>query len=241
MLSFQNASLEEGSPKRQILSKISFDIFPGDFILLLGSNGSGKSSLIKLINGLCHPSQGDLFLDGRSLGKRSVHERSRSIVTLTQDLNLATFSDLTVFENCIIALHRTKTIFSPFRRIDRENFFAAHLGRFHSSLPKRLHAKTGSLSGGERQILAFALTLFSKPKLLLLDEHTSALDPEMAEKLMEITDSSILENRTTALMTTHNLDHALRYGNRTIALKQGKIIMDTRKKLSRTELLAFYS
>ena len=243
LLSFQKVKLEIPSQKNPILDEIALDVSLGDFIVLLGSNGSGKSSLLKMINGLAIPSRGQILFQERSLISRPIHKRSRSIVTLTQDLNLSTFSNLTVLENCILAIHRKKRIFfSSFKRSLKEKIFS-HLEQFHSVLCDKCNEMAGSLSGGERQILGLAMSLFTIPDLLLLDEHTSALDPDMAHKVMEITHRVVTSNNITTIMTTHNLNDALAFGNRVIALHRGKMILDTTQKqtLTKNQLLALYN
>lgn len=245
LLSFNKVSLKVPSKETPILSDLSLDIFPGEFVLLLGSNGSGKSSLLKTINGLFSPSSGSLFFQDKDLAKSSLTQRSKSIVTLTQDLNLSTFSDLTVLENCLIALHRNKIIHPLFPSKEEHKKIKIHLHSYSPTLSEKLKAPVSTLSGGERQTLALAMNLWIPPSLLLLDEHTSALDPHMAKKLMNLTHETARNQKITTLVATHNLDDALNYGTRLIAMKYGTIILDIsqkeKKELTREKLLSIYS
>ncbi|MGH2638791.1 MAG: ATP-binding cassette domain-containing protein, partial [Rhabdochlamydiaceae bacterium] len=190
------------------------------------SNGSGKSSLIKVINGLSKPTRGEVVFKGRSLKSSPISERAKEIVTLTQDLNLSTFSHLTVLENCLIALHRNKKISFSISIKSQQEKIAHFLRQYNSCLCDKLDEPVYALSGGERQTLAFAMSIWSLPQLLLLDEHTSALDPHRARNLMRLTQEVISQNKMTAVVATHNLDDALHYGNRLIAMNKGKIILD---------------
>lgn len=240
LLSLKNIGLKIKG--QTILENLSMEVFAGDFIVILGSNGSGKSSLIKIINGLMQPTDGDVCLDGRSILATSTFRRSQEIVTLTQDLSLSTFSTLTVVENCLIAMQRNqKTSFAIPTRKDRDRV-ASHLELYHAKLCEKLDEPLSSLSGGERQILAFAMSLWSLPKLLLLDEHTSALDPSMAQKLMSMTSQTVDLKKITTIAVTHRLEDALQYGNRLIALHQGRIVLNVQDKthLTREDLVKIY-
>ncbi len=234
LLSIQNLSLKVPSKEEPILSDISLEIFPGDFIVLLGSNGSGKSSLIKMINGLSKPTVGEISFKGVSLVNLPIDERAKEIVTLTQDLNLTTFSHLSVLENCLIAACRNQKT-KPSREKIAQTLQAYNL---RDKLDEPVHA----LSGGERQTLGFAMSVWCLPPLLLLDEHTSALDPQRARSLMQLTHEVISNNQLTAIMTTHNLDDAFLYGNRVIALSRGKVILDIKDKkdLTKERLFSIY-
>lgn len=245
LLSLTEISLKVSSKEMPILDNLSLNVFPGEFIILLGSNGCGKSSLLKVINGLFSPTSGTLHFEKKNLLLKSLTQRSKSIVTLTQDLNLSTFSDLTVLENCLIALHRNKpTSFSFFSK-EKQKKIKTYLHSYNPNLAEKLEMDVSTLSGGERQTLALAMNLWTMPSLLLLDEHTSALDPHMAKKLMYLTHQTAKEQQVTTLVATHNLDDALTYGTRLIVMSQGKIILDIpheeKKKLTPEKLLAVYS
>lgn len=224
--------------ERAILKNLSLEVNPGDFLVVLGGNGSGKSSLMKCINGLYRPQSGMYCLNGLDMAKRSVESLAKSITTLTQDLNFSTFAEMTVYENCVIAALKHHAFPS-------KESIQNYLKTFHRALPKKLGERACSLSGGERQCLALAMCLYSTPELLLLDEHTSALDPKVANDIMEITQTQVTQRpKMSVMMTTHNLDDALKYGNRLIMLKEGEIILEAsgkkKQQLTKPDLLAFY-
>ena len=227
LLQIQNLTIKKGSST--ILNDVSLNICRGDFVILLGSNGSGKSSLTRAINGLCQYDKGKILLDGYSIDNKSISERSLDIFTLTQDINLSTFSELTVLENCRLAEQRS----NEKRELKR------YLRDFNPVLIEKLSLPAKFLSGGERQALALAMIFISPPKILLLDEHTCSLDPKNADNIMSLTQKHIAENNLTTIMTTHNLQDVLKYGNRIIALKKGRIIFQTDDKsnISKTKLL----
>lgn len=241
LLSIKKMSLSVSTKETPILDDISLDIHPGEFVILLGSNGSGKSSLIKMINGLSVPTSGTVSLLGVDITKQPIHQRAQSMITLTQDLNLSTFSELTVLENCLIALHRNRGV-SPKKEREQVRHY---LATYSAKLSEALDEPVTSLSGGERQTLALAMSLYQTPSLLLLDEHTSALDPAMADKLMALTSQAAQNKSITTLMTTHNLQDALRYGTRLIVMRHGKLIHDfkapEKAALTQSDLLAFYA
>ena len=245
LLSLKKIGLKNPSKEQPILDEVSLDVFPGDFIILLGSNGSGKSSLIKIINGLSQPTAGELLFKGRALLSDSISHRAKEIVTLTQDLNLSTFSQLTVLENCLMAIHRNRRIgFSVSIKAVLLRIIA-HLQKYNPKLCDKLYEPVSILSGGERQTLAFAMSLWNIPNLFLLDEHTSALDSPMAQKLMHLTNQLVNVKKITTIIATHHLDDALQYGNRLIMMNKGRIALDLnlsdKKKLNRETLLALYN
>ena len=244
LLSLKNIFLKVPERKTPILDDLSLDIFPGEFVVLLGSNGCGKSSLLKVINGLALPSSGTVDLGEQSLLQDSLSKRAKSIITLTQDLTMSTFSDLTLLENCLIALHRNaRTAFSIPSKKEKKKV-KLYLEEYAPNLCSKLELPISKLSGGERQTLALIMNLWSSPSLLLLDEHTSALDPIIAKKLMELTEKRVQQQKTTTLITTHNIEDALLYGTRIIAMKQGRVLRDIpyeeKKSLTKEEILSFY-
>lgn len=230
ILSLSNISFSIDETK--IIDGMNLHIKHGDVVMLIGSNGSGKSTLLKLISGALHPSAGEIHFEDQLL-PHSIRKRAQSIATINQDPNCTTFSELTVYENYLI---QKKGLYAHAKE---------YLVNFHPQLPDRLHTPAGKLSGGERQALALALCLLRDPKLLLLDEHTSALDPESSCRLMAITAQAVTKHRVASLICTHNLSDALQYGNRLIALKKGKIILDAahdeKKDLKKEDLLKLYN
>lgn len=220
MLKIENIHLSFENIHRPILTEITAQINPGDFVILIGGNGSGKSSLLKLINGLYKPTAGQIHFENQSLINKSLEEVSKEISTLTQDLRFSTFSSLTVIENCeLVCMRHGKTPYN-------EQELSKYLSRFHPDLKDRLHTRTEHLSGGQRQTLALAMTLLYPPKLLLLDEHTSALDPKTAQNVMKLTSQVVAEKKITTIMITHELSDAAAYGNRLLALKEGRLIFE---------------
>ena len=183
----------------------------------MGSNGSGKSSLLKLIDRTYQPTNGDIQLDNKPLKNFPNKKLSQKIVTLTQDYHKSLFCSLTVWENCLLAQERHKNNFT-------KDYFVDYLNQYNPNLSKKFSILTNELSGGEKQALALALSVLQPPEILLLDEHTSSLDPQTAQVLMDITARVIKDKNMTCLMTTHDLDIALQYGNRILVLQHGQIL-----------------
>ncbi len=218
-----HVNLRFPTAERDILTDISYSINKGDRIILLGSNGSGKSSLLKLLNRTYQPSSGKIFLQQKNLQKIPVQRLSQKIVTVTQDLRDSLFFNLTVLENCLLWETRFQKISFKIRKKAEKDFYQKYLLDFHRQLPQKLDVCVAALSGGERQSLVLALCLLHPPELLLLDEHTSALDPKIAASLIKHTEKILIEKSITCVLTTHNLDIALKYGNRLLALADGQI------------------
>lgn len=220
---------------RDILQDVSFKIYPGDFVVLLGGNGSGKSSLLKCINGLYRASFGSIFLHEETICQKPVEHIAQNVSTATQ--KAATLDRLTVLENCRCACKRP---------VPKDAFFQESLEKLHSPLSKKLHMEVSCLSGGEKQLLALAMCLYKEPKLLLLDEHTSALDPVLGKKVMEITAAELQKRpKLSVIMTSHKLDDALKFGNRLFLLKEGKLAFEAageeKKRCQKEDLLALYT
>lgn len=212
----------------EIIKGIDAQIKQGEFVILLGGNGSGKSSLIKLINRHYLPSSGHVIFDGKDASKYSESEYNISIITLTQFVKDSLFFDLTIEENAMmIALAYDPNLRKSFNKKLFRQELKDYLAGFNDKLAGSLKEPLYNLSGGEQQILAFALYLKHQPKLLLLDEHTSALDPKTADKIMKFTHQIINERNLTCIMTTHNLDFAIDYGNRVFALNDGRLVYDS--------------
>jgi putative ABC transport system ATP-binding protein len=230
LLKINNLSLKIGNLERPILSNINYEINPGEFIIILGSNGSGKSSLLKLLENRYYPTEGEIFLEERLLSRYSEKQLSQQIKTLTQNCHESLFTSLTIFENYLL---RTK-------KPDKE-FLKNYLKKFNINLSLKLDQIVEKLSGGEKQALALALIMLYPPKILLLDEHTSALDPHASSQIMQLTKDIVEEYKITCILTTHDLFIAENYGDRILALKNGSIHQDIKKnpkaKLSHSELL----
>lgn len=219
ILQINNVSLNLSGAENYILKDIQYKIYPEDFIILLGSNGSGKSSLLKLIDRRTVISSNKIILNGIDINNYSNKEYSQKVKTLTQNCNDSLFPGLTLFENYL--MHKTKSRDS--NKIERQ-FLQNYLESYNQKLCDKLDQVVDVLSGGEKQTFALAMTILEPPLLLLLDEHTSALDPKTAHMNMLLTQEMIQKNKITCLLTTHNLHMAEEYGNRILGLKLGEII-----------------
>lgn len=231
VLDIQDASLHF---EKKILAQLNYEVHEGDFIVILGSNGSGKSSLLKLIDRRYSLSSGRIILEKKLLADYPAKQFSRYVKTLSQNCNESLFMSLTVMENYVLI--------SQQREKQNREFFADYIAKFNANLPNKVDQVVDQLSGGEKQALALALTLLYPPRILLLDEHTSALDPRAAYCLMELTQEMVTKSNITCLMTTHDLEIAKHYGNRILALKNGCILQcienDEKSELTQNNLLA---
>ncbi|WP_059053276.1 ABC transporter ATP-binding protein [Paenibacillus senegalimassiliensis] len=217
-----------GTPDEKIaLINVNLHLEPGDFVTVIGSNGAGKSTLMNMISGVIKPDAGEVRIGGEDIGHLPEHQRSRWIGRVFQDPMAGTAPHMTIEENLAMAYSRGKRRslrigVSPKRR----TLFQEELGRLGIGLENRLRAKVGSLSGGERQALSLLMATFTQPQILLLDEHTAALDPARAELVTKLTQDIVNELHLTTLMVTHNMEQAIRLGNRLIMMDGGRIILD---------------
>ncbi len=214
--------------EKVLYDDFSFHVDPGDYITIVGANGSGKTTLFNLISGRLLADEGTVLLDGRDVTWVSEHLRAHEIGSLFQDPSMGTAPGLTVYENLVLAAKTGGWLSMPNSR-DRE-YLKQKLMDLDIGLEERMNQRVGTLSGGQRQALALVMATIHPPKLLLLDEHTAALDPQSAEKVRTLTDRIIRENGITCLMITHDLEQALHTGNRTIMLNEGKIVYDVSGK-----------
>lgn len=218
----------------------------GEFVTIVGSNGAGKSTLFNAICGNYLLEEGTIHLDKRDITFLSEHRRARVIGRVFQDPMKGTAPHLTIEENLALAYTRKdrKPFRSAIKKQERE-LFQEELAKYHMDLENRMKTKVGLLSGGQRQVVTLLMCTLVMPKLLLLDEHTAALDPATAEQVMEITKTVVRENNLTTMMITHNLASALSTGSRTIMLDEGQIILDLsgeeREKMTVNELLDCYA
>ena len=214
--------------EKTALKDVNLHLAPGDFVTILGSNGAGKSTLFNAIAGSFLPDCGQIILDGRDVTRLPDYKRSKFIGRLFQDPLRGTAPNMTIEENLALAYLRASQNRSPFSRInaaDRKDF-RERLAQLELGLEDRMESPVGLLSGGQRQALTLLMATLVTPKLLLLDEHTAALDPGTAEKVLKLTRQIVAENNITCLMITHNMASALELGNRTILMKDGSIAMD---------------
>lgn len=215
------------SEENKILGKLSLKIKPGDFICLLGGNGAGKSTLLNVLAGAIQPTSGKILHAGKDISKESEVKRSSYIALVFQDPKLGTAPRMTVAENLLLAAKRGQKRWLKLRRL-KENIpaFKEALEKVNPDLAGKLALPVDQLSGGQRQALSFVMATYNKPELLLLDEHTAALDPRSSRKLMEATDEQIRAKKITAVMITHHMEDALKYGNRLLVLDHGQISHD---------------
>lgn len=215
------------SEENKILGKLSLKIKPGDFICLLGGNGAGKSTLLNVLAGAIQPTSGKILHAGKDISKESEVKRSSYIARVFQDPKLGTAPRMTVAENLLLAAKRGQKRGLKLRRL-KENIpaFKEALEKVNPDLAGKLDLPVDQLSGGQRQALSFVMATYNKPELLLLDEHTAALDPRSSRKLMEATDEQIRAKKITAVMITHHMEDALKYGNRLLVLDHGQISHD---------------
>ena len=214
--------------EKTALSHLSLHLEPGDFVSIIGSNGAGKSTLLNAVAGSFVVDSGSIALDGRDITFVPDFKRSRMIGRLFQDPLRGTAPSMTIEENLALAYLRSAQGKAPFSRITRgdKEFFGEKLKLLGMGLEDRMRQPVGLLSGGQRQALTLLMATLVTPKLLLLDEHTAALDPATAEKVLELTRHIAAENRITCLMVTHNMKQALELGNRTLMMADGRIVLD---------------
>ena len=214
--------------EKTALDRLSLHLAPGDFAAVIGSNGAGKSTLLNAVAGSFTVDSGSITLGGRDVTFVPNHRRSRVIGRLFQDPLRGTAPSLTIEENLALAYLRSSEGTAPLSRIRRKDkeFFAQRLELLGMGLEDRMRQPVGLLSGGQRQALTLLMATLVTPKLLLLDEHTAALDPATAEKVLELTRSMVAEHQITCLMVTHNMRQALELGSRTLMMSGGRIVLD---------------
>lgn len=230
----------------QILKRLNLTINQGDFITVLGSNGAGKSTLFNAIGGDLALDSGQILLHGRDISRDSVEKRTRFLSRVFQDPKLGTAPRMTVAENLLLAEHRgQRRGLLPRKLAGQLARYRALTATMHDGLDERLNTATGHLSGGQRQALSFLMATLQRPELLLLDEHTAALDPKTSQSLMALTNQRVAQEQLTCLMITHHLEDALTYGNRLIVLHQGRVTFDVagaeKAALTKAQLYDFFA
>jgi putative ABC transport system ATP-binding protein len=224
------------------INGIDLHIPAGDFVTVIGSNGAGKSTLLNLVSGTVEPDAGEIYLDGNQVTRIPEHKRSQYLGRIFQDPLLGTAATMTIEENLAMAdLRGQRRGLRWGVAKSRRDFYRDRLKMLNLGLENRLKESVSLLSGGQRQSLTLLMATLSLPKLLLLDEHTAALDPKTAQRVMELTDKIISANNLTTIMVTHNMVQAIRYGNSMIMLHEGKIIFrvegDTKRALTVEEVV----
>lgn len=239
MISFQGiqVSFNRGTAmETKALRGIDLNLTQGEFVTVIGSNGAGKSTLLKCLTGVVIPQQGAILLDNQDVTSWSIPKRARHVAHVFQDPMVGTCADLSIEENLALAYARGQSdawkwrhgLCSALTAAKREEF-RHHVAKLGMGLENRLKDSIGLLSGGQRQTLSLIMAILSPMKILVLDEHTAALDPKMAETVMTLTTQMVAERNLTTMMVTHSMHQALDAGSRTIMLHQGKIVLDLSK------------
>lgn len=215
--------------EKKVFEGLSLTLEDGDFVTVIGGNGAGKSTMLNIVAGAYPVDDGEIIIDGEDVTRLPEHKRAKFIGRVFQDPRMGTASDMWVEENMSVADSRghRRGVRWAITGKDRDRY-RDELKQLDLGLENRLTTKMGLLSGGQRQAITLLMAAMKKPKLLLLDEHTAALDPKTAAKVLEITDKLIKENNLTALMVTHNMRDAIAHGNRIIMMNAGKIVLDIR-------------
>lgn len=232
--------------EKKALCDISLTLNDGDFVTVIGGNGAGKSTLLNAICGTWRVDCGEIIIDGKDVTAAPEHKRAKYLGRVFQDPMLGTAADMEIQENLALAKRRGKKrgLGWGISKAEREEYREL-LKTLGLGLEDRMTSKVGLLSGGQRQAVTLLMAAMAEPKLLLLDEHTAALDPKTAEKVLEITEDIVNRNHLTTLMITHNMRDAIKHGNRLIMMNAGKIVVDVsgeaKKNLTVEDLLDLFT
>ena len=246
MLEIQNIhkTFNKGTINEKVaLNGVNLNLNPGDFVTIIGGNGAGKSTTLNAIAGVWAVDEGKIIVDGTDITRLSEHKRAVYLGRVFQDPMTGTAATMSIEENMAIAARRgeRRGLGWGISRKERQDY-REQLRELDLGLEDRLSSKVGLLSGGQRQAITLLMAALKKPKLLLLDEHTAALDPKTAAKVLDISDKIIVEHSLTAMMVTHNMRDAIAHGNRLIMMHEGRVIYDVageeKKKLHVSDLLA---
>ena len=225
-------TFEQGTVnENRVLRGIDLELETGDFVTIIGSNGAGKSTLLNSIAGTIPVQEGQIILNDTDISKLPVTKRAKKISRVFQDPKMGTAVRLTVEENLALAMKRGqhRGFRNGVKKHDRQ-FFKKQLAQLNLNLENRLETEIGLLSGGQRQAITLLMATLKRPDLILLDEHTAALDPKTSITVMELTQKLISEQKLTAFMVTHNMEDAIHYGNRLIMLHQGRVALNLEGK-----------
>ena len=232
--------------EKRALNNLCFTLEEGQFVTVIGGNGAGKSTMLNAVAGVFPVDEGRIVIDGVDVTRLPEHRRARYIGRVFQDPMMGTAATMQIEENLALALRRgqRRTLRAGITRAERDEHRRL-LAQLDLGLEDRLTSKVGLLSGGQRQALTLLMATLKKPRLLLLDEHTAALDPRTAEKVLDVTDRIVSRDRLTTLMITHNMRDAIAHGDRLIMLYNGRIVVDVsgeeKKKLTVSQLLDLFS
>ena len=215
--------------EKRAIDGLDLTLEDGDFVTIIGGNGAGKSTTLNLIAGVFPADQGNIILDGVDITRLPEHKRAKYLGRVFQDPMMGTAATMGIEENLALANRRgqRRTLRPGITAQEREKF-RKQLAALGLGLEDRMTSKVGLLSGGQRQALTLLMATLKKPRLLLLDEHTAALDPKTADKVLQITEEIVARDKLTTLMVTHNMKHAIQYGNRLIMMDAGKDVVDIR-------------
>lgn len=215
--------------EKRVINDLSLHLQRGDFVTVIGGNGAGKSTLLNLIAGVYPPDSGSILLDGEAITHLPEYKRAKYLGRVFQDPMMGTAANMEIQENLALAYRRGKRRGLRWGTTNKEKqIYMEKLNNLGLGLETRMSTKVGLLSGGQRQALTLLMATLQEPKLLLLDEHTAALDPSTAERVIELTQQIVSANNLTTLMVTHNMKQAIQYGNRLIMMYEGKIIFDVK-------------
>ena len=232
--------------EKRALNNLCFTLEEGQFVTVIGGNGAGKSTMLNAVAGVFPVDEGRIVIDGVDVTRLPEHRRARYIGRVFQDPMMGTAATMQIEENLALALRRgqRRTLRAGITRAERDEYRRL-LAQLDLGLEDRLTSKVGLLSGGQRQALTLLMATLKKPRLLLLDEHTAALDPRTAEKVLDVTDRIVSRDRLTTLMITHNMRDAIAHGDRLIMLYNGRIVVDVsgeeKNKLTVSQLLDLFS
>ena len=228
--------------EKKALNKLSLKLNPGDFVTIIGGNGAGKSTMLNMIAGVYPIDGGQIIIDGVDISRMPEHKRAKYIGRVFQDPMMGTSAGMQIDENLALAFRRgEKRGLSWGIKKSEKELYKEILAKLGLGLQTRMTSKVGLLSGGQRQALTLLMATLKKPKLLLLDEHTAALDPQTEKTVLDLTEQIVAEQNLTAMMVTHNMKDALNIGNRLIMMRSGRVIYDVsgeeKKKLKVEDLL----
>ncbi|KEG21311.1 ABC transporter ATP-binding protein [Bartonella bacilliformis] len=231
--------------EKRALIDINLKINQGGFVTVIGSNGAGKSTLLSVVSGVLLPTEGRMMIDGHDVSRQSIRERAGRVACVFQDSLMGSCASLTIEENLALAALRGKRrgFYSALRR-EKRQFFREKIAQLGLGLEDCLHNRMDSLSGGQRQAVCLIMATLAHADVLLLDEHTSALDPGMADFVMGLTKKIVEENQLTTIMITHSIRQALDYGDRTLMLHGGEVVLDIyqeeRKGLKMSDVMGMF-
>jgi len=231
--------------EKAVFENFSIHVEEGDFITIIGSNGAGKSTLLNIISGSIQAENGIVLLQNKEISKEPEFKRTKMIGRVFQDPSMGTSPSMTIIENLSMAMNKGKK-FNLAMGVCKKDmpYFVNILSQLSLGLENQLNTKVGLLSGGQRQALSLIMATISNPNILLLDEHTAALDPKTSERIIDLTKEIITNRKITTLMVTHNLNQAITLGNRLIMLHEGKIVLDKKgeekKNLTIEKLLNYF-